>query len=102
MVLSWLSPLGKKIKFGVNATVSFYATTLNPYYFVEKEIPNAYALYKDYERIQYWPMEVTTYIDWNPSAKWSLRTDYQYRKTFFFHSQYVGLTLRTILFHDRK
>lgn len=101
-VLSWLAPLNKYFKFGVNANVSFYATTLNPYFYLQQKNPNTYSLTKDYASIQYSPLEASSYIEWKPGAKWSVRADYQYRKTFFFHSQYVGLSIRTILFHDRK
>jgi len=100
-LLSWLAPF-KYFKLGVNTNVSFYATTLNPYFYLQRKNPNTYTLTKDYATIRYSPMEVNTYIEWQPSVKWSVRADYQYRKTFFFHSQYISLSIRTILFHERK
>ncbi len=102
LVLSFLFPIGKKIKFGVNANGSFYATTFNPYYYLQKKNQVTYTLTKDYATIQYSPMEASTYIEWTPSVTWSIRADYQYRKTFFFNSQFVGLSVRAILFNEKK
>ena len=102
IILSWLTPLNNFLKFGIHANAGLYATALNPHFHLIRVIPNTYILGKNYETVQYSPVEITAYMEWQPSVKWNIRADYQYRKTFFFHSQYAGLTIRTILFHDRK
>jgi hypothetical protein len=102
VVASWLIPFSKWVKMGINSNVAFYATTSNPYFYLEKRPPNTYLLYKDYAALRYTPWDLSAYLQWQPSPRWTLRGDYQYKSTFFFQSNYVGLSINTVLFHEQK
>jgi hypothetical protein len=99
---SWLFPFSKKVKLGVNSNFAFHATTFNPYFYLQRATANTFIIIKDYSSIKYSPWDISSYLQWQPSAAWTIRADYQHKSTFFFQSNYVGLSIRTVLFHERK
>ena len=79
---------------GFNANVGFYATALTPYFFLDKNASDATYIAEGYATEKFYPMEFSAYGLVRISKKISLKADYTYRKTYFYTSNTVGLSLK--------
>ncbi len=87
---------------GFNANVGFYANTLNPYFYLNKDANNNTYIAKDYSKEKFTPMEFSAYALVRITKKISLKADYTYRKTYFYTSNSAGLGLKINFRNEQK
>ena len=92
----------KMMDIGFNANVGFYATTLNPYFFLDKNQSGSTFINKGYSTEKFYPLEFSTYALFRITKKISLKADYTYRKTYFYTSNSVGLGLKINFWNEQK
>jgi hypothetical protein len=92
----------KLFDLGFNANVGFYATTLNPYLYLNKNNSDVTYIDEGYSTMKFVPMEFSAYALFRITEKISLKADYTYRKTYFYTSNSVGVGLKINFWNEQK
>ena len=92
----------KTFDIGFNANVGFYASALNPYFYLNKNASDEVVIAEGYSTERFYPMEFSAYGLLKISKKISLKVDYTYRKTYFYTSNSVGLGLKINFWNEQK
>jgi hypothetical protein len=87
---------------GVSANYGFYATTQNPYFVTTEQGTAITGTKTAYVQQKFIPEELGGYVLWQASKKTTLKAAYQYHHTFFYTNNYVGLTLKTSFWREKK
>jgi len=87
---------------GFNANVGFYASALNPYFYLDKNSGGEVYIAEGYATEKFVPLDFSAYAAIRITKKISLKADYAYRKTYFYTSNSVGLGLKINFWNEQK
>jgi tetratricopeptide (TPR) repeat protein len=91
----------KNFELGLKSTFGFYATTQNPYFYLNRRGNRILFIQKDYYSDNYHPYEELIYFNWDISKKISLRTEYALTSTYFYKSHYGLITLNVMFWNEK-
>ena len=92
----------KKITMGASANYGFYATTQDPYFSLITQGTSITGVSKSYAQQKFSPVQAGYYILYQLSKKTILKASYQYHQTFFYTNNYVGISLKTSFWNEKK
>lgn len=87
---------------GVNASIGFYATTLNPYLFLNLDNNNTIFIDRGFAPVKFTPIEVSAYGVVRITKLVSLKAEYGYHKTYFYTSNTAALGLKISFLNGKK
>jgi len=87
----------QKFEFGVKSVYGFFATTQNPYFFIDRKGNNLF-IRKEYYKDNFNPYEERIFFNWHIiSNKISIRSEYTLLSTYFYKSHSGLISLKVII-----
>ena len=83
-----------KIQFNLKASYGFYATSLSPYLYVDKDESNNDYLVKGFYNNIYSPLEISLGLNFKMSNKVNLNAEVIYNKTDYYKNLYLTLGIK--------
>ena len=83
-----------RLEFGFNMDAGLMAWAQNPYLYLDKNDRDEIYIAKGFDPQKFSPFGISVFANWQLSPEMYLSADYQYRQTWFFTTNQVGLGLK--------
>ena len=92
----------KHFSIGLNANIGFMGTTENPYLYLDKKSDNTLFVNRDYEKVNFYPDEISVFVLYHLTNKTSLKANYTFLRNNFYTSNTAGIILNVSFGNGRK
>jgi tetratricopeptide (TPR) repeat protein len=86
--------ISKSFTISTNTVYGFYATTDNPYFYLDKNSNGELFINREFANLKFEPMEIAGRINWKLSKRFNLHALYSHLKTFYYTNNSIELGLK--------
>lgn len=90
----------ENVKVGINTSISIYAMTLNPYFFLDKNSNGVLFINRNFAAQKFSPFQISAFALFNLNDKLNLKMEYQYQNLFFYKLHSIMIEFKNYFWNE--